>query len=24
LWGGADAQLVRLLDEVRPFTVGGR
>ena len=24
LWGGADAQLVRLLDEVRPFTVGSR
>ena len=24
LWGGGDAELVRLLDEVRPFTVGGR
>jgi hypothetical protein len=24
LWGGADAELVPLLDEVRPFTVGAR
>ena len=24
LWGGADAELVRLLDEVRPFTVDRR